>query len=516
MADYSFVVNSAYNPFTLQEMLVPYQLYGEAFNKAEEQAIELQKNADEFSYLADTLEEGSKARALYEGFAKDLRSYSDDLSANGLSISNRRGIANMRRRYSGEIGRLKKADDAMQEERTRRLNLSSNDPTMLYATDNLSIDDFLDRKEPNRYNVSGQKLYERGIQIGTSGSSRIYGDPRVQQLTEKYNNIIQDQGYSPQLIAMFRDDLSAIPEFQRSVDSTLKEFGVTDNLTGANYERARQSVINGIVNGITYQKKNTINQDPDYITTAQKKDYALKEDSMNLQAAAAGYKKENDKWVYDPELDPAIQKLKYTAAQKGITGTGSGSGSGSTGDSEYVVRNTKPLIITWQDKSDAIDSHGKTKGDNDKISEALAGGKNSLMSLLSKEGKNYTVTPYKEGDDYPGQLYSYDDLPYDVKIVARMHMAADDVPENYLYSYRPYKDNSFFFGDDLPQLGIFPGDSQKLPKVESAIDPSLLYGITGAGAGTTEAATPTANTGGIPQPSSPLDFSWLNSLTRGQ
>lgn len=514
MADYSFVVNSTYNPFTLQEMLVPYQLYGEAFNKAEEQAIELQKNADEFSYLADTLPEGSKARTLYEGFAKDLRGYSDDLSSNGLSISNRRGIANMRRRYSGEIGRLKKADDAMQEERTRRLNLSSNDPTMLYATENLSIDDFLDRKEPNRYNVSGQKLYERGVQIGASDSSRIWSDPKVQQINKYYQDIYTTSGRDSRVLAEWRANLASIPELNSAVESTLKEMGVTDNLTGANYQRAKESIINGVINGSTYKRADSVQRDLGVLTKAEQVQADKAADSLNLQAAAAGYKKENDKWVYDPELDPAIQKLKYTAVLKGITGTGSG--SGSTGDSEYVVRNTKPLIITWQDKSNVIDSHGKTKGDNDKISEALAGGKNSLMNLLSKEGKNYTVTPYKEGDDYPGQLYSYDDLPYDVKIVARMHMAADDVPENYLYSYRPYKDNLFLFGDNLPQLGIFPGDSQKLPKVESAIDPSLLYGITGAGAGTTEAATPTANTVGIPQPSSPLDFSWLNSLTRGQ
>lgn len=508
--NFDFVINSSFKPFSMEEMLTPFVQYRDAFEKTEAAYIDLAEKADAFKYLSESLPEGSKGRQIYEGYAGELTKQAEDLAANGLSMANRRALTSLKRRYSGEIGRLDKADTALQEERKRRLTISSNDPTTLYANDNLSIDDFLDRKEPNTYSVSGQKLYERGVQIGASGSSRIYSNPQIQQLTEMYNNIIQTQGYSPELIAKFRDNLATIPEFQKSVDATLKEYGATDNLTGVNYDRARQSVINGIMNGITYKKSDNVQQNPDYITEAQKKDYALKEDSMNLQAAAAGYKKENDKWVYDPKLDPAIQKL----ALKGITSTGSG--SGSTGDSEYVVRNTKPLIITWQDKSNAIDSHGKKKSDNDKINEALNGGKSSLMSLLSKEGKNYTVAPYKEGEKYPGQLYNYDDLPYDAKIVARIHMAADDVPENYLYSYRPYKDNNFLYGDDLPQLGIFPGDSQKLPKVESAIDPSLLYGVvTGAGANATEAATSAASTVGIPQSSSILDSSWLNSTTWG-
>lgn len=370
MADYSFVVSSTYNPFTLQEMLVPYQLYGEAFNKAEEQAIELQKNADEFSYLADTLPEGSKARTLYESYANDLKGYSNDLGANGLSISNRRGIANMRRRYSGEIGRLKKADDALQEERTRRLNLSSSDPTMLYATENLSIDDFLDRKEPNRYNVSGQKLYERGLQIGASDSSRIWSDPKVQQINKYYQDIYTTSGRDSRVLAEWRANLASIPELNSALESTLKEMGVTGNLTGVNYERAKESVINGIINGSTYKRADSVQRDLGVFSAPEAAQVAH-------QAASLALEREKFAWQ------------KQQAREAGGSG---GYSSGSDGDTVHRTISKQATRIKW---------HG-----NDPDKDGV------------KALNDYTISTYsadEKSEDHPGHLYSYDKLPASAK-----------------------------------------------------------------------------------------------------
>lgn len=125
MANYQFVIDSSFSPFTFQEQLMPFTMYKDAYEKEDEKYIELQKNADNFSYLADTLPEGSKAREIYEGYVNDLKKYGDDFEQNGLSISNRRGLTSMRRRYQGEIGRLDKADTALQEEIKRRQALNA-------------------------------------------------------------------------------------------------------------------------------------------------------------------------------------------------------------------------------------------------------------------------------------------------------------------------------------------------------------------------------------------------------
>lgn len=426
--NYQFVVHNNWTPLTMQEVLTPFTMYKEAYDKDEERYLDLQNKADTFSYLAETLPEDSRARQIYEGYANDLRKYGDDFGANGLSMANRRGLLNMRRRYQGEIGRLEKADTELQKEIDRRVMLNANDPTTLYATDNLSIDDFLDRKEPNTYSISGDALYKRGLEIGASGSSRIYSSPQIQSLTKMYNDAIQTQGYSPELVARFRDNLATIPEFQKAVMATLKEKGVTDNLTGNNYQRAVESVVNGIVNGITYKRNDSISQNPDYITAYQRQQIAQAQDSLALQAAGAGMKKDaNGNWVWDENIDPSFQKAKAVATIKG-SGKGNGKGSG-TQHNTIAKQATK---ISWNG-----DNPSDTNGDAD---------------------DDYTVSTYSpdtKGQDHVGTITSYDNLPsYAKKQVDKV--IKDGNYDYYDIYFRPYQYG--IFDDDEATLDIVPRD----------------------------------------------------------
>ena len=140
MANYDFVVDSSFKPFSLQEMLVPYTAYKDAFENVEAAYIDLSDKSDKFKYLSKTLPEGSKAREIYEGYANDLSKQAEDLAKNGLTLSNRRALTNMKRRYQGEIGRLVTADEALQRERELRRQMSAKDPSMMYADEILNID----------------------------------------------------------------------------------------------------------------------------------------------------------------------------------------------------------------------------------------------------------------------------------------------------------------------------------------------------------------------------------------
>ena len=294
MANYSFVIDSSFKPFSMQETLVPFQMYKDAFEKTEDAYMDLSQKADTFKYLSETLPKDSKSRQIYEGYANGLAKQAEDLAQNGLSMANRRALTSYKRRYQVEIGRLNKADEALQEERKRRLALSSNDSSTLYANDNISIDDFLDNNKPNLYSVSGNDLYKRGLEIGASGSSRMYSDPKVSQVTKYYQDIFNTQGITPEAIAAFRKDLSTIPEFADAVTSTLKEKGVTDNLTGSNYERAKESVINGIINGAIYKRNDSIQRDYSVMTASEKAADQRQKEQNQLQSDQFDYTKQKD------------------------------------------------------------------------------------------------------------------------------------------------------------------------------------------------------------------------------
>lgn len=418
--NYDFVIDSSFQPFSMQELLTPMLMYKENFEKMESAYEDLSSKADKFKYLSETLPEGSKGRQIYEGYANELNQQAEDLAKNGLSMSNRRALTNLKRRYQGEIGRLDLADQALQEERKLRRQMSAKDSSMLYALDNLSIDSFLDGNTPNLYNISGTELYTRGAAAGKAASSRIYsaGD-EGSTLGGYYRKWVERNGYSADSINAFRANAAAIPELQQAADAILQERGVLENLSGSNLERARQSVLNGIIDGAVYQESVKPVRDEGVMSAAQRASNALGWANHNesvrqhdMQIAMAGYKKdENGNWTYDPTRDVTLKKAQAVAAAKG---TGSRGGSSSTMKDTQTGGRVK---FTWNGNNPA-DTNGDA--DDDYNVEAVA----------------------SDDSNHPGVLYSYDRLPTYVK-KAIAPLVGDGKQHLYDYYFQPFSDGLF-------------------------------------------------------------------------
>ena len=418
--NYDFVIDSSFQPFSMQELLTPMLMYKENFEKMESAYEDLSSKADKFKYLSETLPEGSKGRQIYEGYANELNQQAEDLAKNGLSMSNRRALTNLKRRYQGEIGRLDLADQALQEERKLRRQMSAKDSSMLYALDNLSIDSFLDGNTPNLYNISGTELYTRGAAAGKAASSRIYsaGD-EGSTLGGYYRKWVERNGYSADSINAFRANAAAIPELQQAADAILQERGVLENLSGSNLERARQSVLNGIIDGAVYQESVKPVRDEGVMSAAQRASNALGWANHNesvrqhdMQIAMAGYKKdENGNWIYDPTRDVTLKKAQAVAAAKG---TGSRGGGGSTMKDTQTGGRVK---FTWNGNN-PVDTNGDA--DDDYNVEAVA----------------------SDDSNHPGVLYSYDRLPTYVK-KAIAPLVGDGKQHLYDYYFQPFSGGLF-------------------------------------------------------------------------
>lgn len=292
--NYTYAVEDTYNPFTMQEIFYPVGLYKEAYDKSQEKYLDTLKKTNAFAYLDQTLPEDSEARQIFDTYINDLRKSAEDFSRNGMSMGNQSALLALQGRYSGEIGRLEKADTAMQEEKKRQLTLNANDPTTIFATNNFNIDDFLDNKTPDQYSVSGTKLYERGMQIGASDSARIWSDPKVQDINKYYQDIYTATGRDPRVLAKWRNALETIPELNDALNSTLKEFGVTDHLKGNDYERAKESVVNGIMNGSVYKRNDSVQRNLGVMTAAEAAADARQREQMQLQRDQFDYAKQKD------------------------------------------------------------------------------------------------------------------------------------------------------------------------------------------------------------------------------
>lgn len=357
MSSNPYVIDGGYKPFSMQEMLVPFQFYKEEYDKAEARLEDIADKAKRYEYLSKNLPEDSVARQIFEGYDNDLQSMSSDFQENGLSQSNVGALNSLRQRYQGEIGRLDRAQTALEEEQKLRRTISAQDPSMLYATDNLNIDTFLDNKKPDLYGVSGDALYKRGMEIGASSSARGYGNmEEIGKVAKYYQEIGRKIGYTPELLAKFRQDINAIPELQQAVDATLKEKGVTGHLTGANYERAKEAVVNGIVNGAVYKVDSQLQQNLGVLTAAQQEqkrefdvNQQMEQDKFKVALIQAGLKKDSNGNIVLDENNPYLAAKTQHKGSKGRTS--GGSSTGSTNGS--ILKN--PIKITYDGKNNTTE-----------------------------------------------------------------------------------------------------------------------------------------------------------------
>lgn len=447
MADYSFVIDNTFQPFTMQEMLVPFTAYSDAYAKTEEAYNELTDKANAFKYLSKTLPKGSKARDIYEGYANDLKVQAEDLGSYGLTRGNRIALGSLRRRFSGEIGRLVKADEALKEEKTLRKQLNAQDSSRLYAIDNLSVDDFLDGSNPNLYSVSGKELYTRGANIGKAYSSRVFtaGD-KGSTLAGLYRDYVTTMGYNPETINAFRKDMSKIPELRDAADALLLETGASNNLKGNNLERARQSVINGIIDNAIYTETHNPIRDVSVPSWSEKVQADQGQQSINVQKDKLAFEKlqyadtlamsgmsrgKDGKLVYNSEND-----IKSSQSDKKKSGKSSGGSEGSKSTHTVLAA---PILIGARTGSAYKVNDGDTfRGDPQGVEikmkvapRALTTGEYSALKDKSGTIVNPALRNTIEGGDLSD---------YDIKIIPK---------SDNLGTYNKLASTGFFNDDNL-------------------------------------------------------------------
>lgn len=158
MANYSLVIDSTFQPFSFERYIQPYQIYDQAYREVEDNLSDLEMEAGQWDKLANETTD-SETHATYRKYADDLRRQADKLSKYGLNPQSRRGMLNMRRRFSSEIVPIVKA-----YERRRQLadeqRQRNTDGTLRFSTDfsKLSLDDMVANPELSYSTISGHEV----------------------------------------------------------------------------------------------------------------------------------------------------------------------------------------------------------------------------------------------------------------------------------------------------------------------------------------------------------------------
>lgn len=108
MANYSIVSNARFTPFSFEEMVKPFQMYGEYYAQQEQLASSLAEEAAEWGRKANETTDPITYQK-YKSFEADLNRQSDRLLRQGLTPGLRADLQKMRKRYATDINPIKDA-----------------------------------------------------------------------------------------------------------------------------------------------------------------------------------------------------------------------------------------------------------------------------------------------------------------------------------------------------------------------------------------------------------------------
>ena len=259
MATAYTTIGSKFQPYTLAEMLVPYQAYKQEFDKREELYNTYAENAGLIgSQLDDTLDK-DLIDTIYNPYMQELNQTASELSSKGLSPENRKNLQNLRRRFGSDIAPIKVASEARAEARKNWDKLSSQDKTLMTNANPYyqAVSSYMNGKSPETYYVSGNELYGRGKALAEAFSKTLREVPNGEELANnlggQYYRITRQYGPDSKQMQDFMNDVAdSIPELRSQVEDILSNTDISkEGFTDADRNKARQYIIEGMKAGLS-------------------------------------------------------------------------------------------------------------------------------------------------------------------------------------------------------------------------------------------------------------------------
>lgn len=259
MATAYTTIGSKFQPYTLAEMLVPYQTYKQEFDKREELYNTYAENAGLIgSQLDDTLDK-DLMDTVYNPYMQELNQAAATLSSKGLSSENRKTLQNLRRRFGSDIAPIKVATEARAEARKNWDKLSSQDRTLMTNANPYyqAVSSYMNGKSPETYYVSGNELYGRGKALAEAFSRTLRDVPEGEALANtlggQYYRITKQYGPDSKQMQDFMNNVAdSIPELRSQIEDILSNTDIgKQGFTQEDRNKAEQYIIEGMKAGLS-------------------------------------------------------------------------------------------------------------------------------------------------------------------------------------------------------------------------------------------------------------------------
>ena len=255
----SLVIGSKFRPFSYSEMLAPIEAATTEHRAIEEGLGEMSAKAGMWDKLANQ-QSDPVAYAQYKTYADDLTKQADLLARQGLTPESRRGLLDMKRRYSNEVTPIEVAATKREELTKAQREAIQKDPSLMFNIDygTASLDDLINNPNATYNTISGSELSKRASMMASNLAKTIQKNPQYQSiLGGQYFQQMQQLGYTPQQVMQtIMNDPNAPSELKQVADTVWQEAGL-DTWDQATQTRARDYINAGLYDAIGTQKFDT-------------------------------------------------------------------------------------------------------------------------------------------------------------------------------------------------------------------------------------------------------------------
>ena len=194
MKNYSLIVSSTFNPYSLQELLPIYQANAQAQYQAEEAFSQLQMKADQWEKLANNAQDADVYNT-YKAYSNQLKAAADDILNNGINTASRRNLMNMRAQYASNIIPIEEAYNKRQQQAQVLWQARLQDPTLIAQDPSeLGLSYYMKNPTYTPQSYSGKLLTAQSAQAAQNLAKTLSSYGKGEPIDSYTNTFIQKHG----------------------------------------------------------------------------------------------------------------------------------------------------------------------------------------------------------------------------------------------------------------------------------------------------------------------------------
>ena len=194
MKNYSLIVSSTFNPYSLQELLPIYQANAQAQYQAEEAFSQLQMKADQWEKLANNAQDAD-VYSKYKSYSNQLKEAANDVLNNGINAANRRNLMKKRAQYASNIIPIEEAYNKRQQQAQVLWQARLQDPTLIAQDPSeLGLSYYMKNPTYTPQSYSGKLLTAQSAQAAQNLAKTLSSYGKGEPIDGYTNTFIQKHG----------------------------------------------------------------------------------------------------------------------------------------------------------------------------------------------------------------------------------------------------------------------------------------------------------------------------------